>query len=423
MSGGSHLPFDREDAMTRLAAILPLALAVSLVCQAAPFPEDEVEIRLEEKHLPGLFANRTGPNRTRTLARYGDDARAQKAIDAGLRWLALHQAEDGRWGLHDYNKHARTAPLPGGKVVGDDSTPGTTRRDDVAATAFALLPLLAAGHTHKAPAKGGVGYDKVVSAGLSWLLKQQAKQGNDRGRFGTDPFTYTQALAVLAVCEAYGMTGDAALKGPAQAAVDYLVRGQHTGGGWRYGPGQAGDTSVTGFVIRALSVAKAAGLKVPAKTLEKVTKYLDTAETQKGIYAYTPGSTGTVGVTAAAALCRLLLGARGDDASVRASVKRVKAVRPSAGARGESVMFEYYTTRMLFELGGGDWRGWYDGKDGLREALLKRQDGGQKVKGDRGSWAGSDFGIGRLGATSLCLLMLQAPCRYVPLRELKKGGR
>lgn len=404
--------------------LLLVGLALTLVCYALPadadVPVDEVKLQIEEAKLTGPFANRTGANRSRALQKYGSNARAEKAVEDGLRWLALHQAADGHWGLNDFNKHARTEPLPRGKVVGDDSVPNTARRNDVAGTAFALLPFLAAGHVHQAPRNQtkGTSYQVTVEQGLKWMLAKQVTQGNDRGRFDAD--TYTHALATMAVCEAYAMTGEVKLKGPAQIAVDYLVRVQHDGGGWRYAPKQAGDTSVTGFVARALVVARAAGLNVPRNTFAAIGKYLDAAEmNEKGTYAYVPGSSGTPAMTAAGALCRLLLGADQRGASLLGSVKKLEATPPSAN-RG--IYYEYYATRVMFEVGGQNWRDWNEGKgkDGMRDVLLKRQDDGAKVKGNKGTWTGTDHETGgRLGATSMSLLTLQVYVRYVPLRDLK----
>jgi hypothetical protein len=154
-----------------------------------------------------------------TAGAEGGNALSEKAVADGLRWLALHQCADGRWTLHDFNRHARTAPLPGGKVVADNSIPGTKRRNDVAATAFGLLPFLAAGITHKAPPGAPKdSYHKSVDAGLKWLLSKQSKAGNDRGFFGGD--TYSHALATIAMCEAYGMTTDPKLKTSAQLGID-----------------------------------------------------------------------------------------------------------------------------------------------------------------------------------------------------------
>src|SRR5207302_8044000 len=101
------------------------------------------------------------------------------------RFLAHHQCSDGRWPLHDFNRHARTAPLPAGKVVPDNSQPGTTRRNDTAGTAFGVLPFLAAGITHKPAAKKTlVDYSKGVGMAIRYLINKQSKSGNDRGYFG-----------------------------------------------------------------------------------------------------------------------------------------------------------------------------------------------------------------------------------------------
>ena len=45
----------------------------------------------------------------------------------GLAWLALHQANDGHWSLHELNRHGREKPLPAGKTFVCNCTPGTTR--------------------------------------------------------------------------------------------------------------------------------------------------------------------------------------------------------------------------------------------------------------------------------------------------------
>jgi hypothetical protein len=127
-----------------------------------------------------------------------------KAIADGLRWLALHQAPDGRWSLNHFNRTARTAPLPGGRGVVCNCGGQSSRDSDIAATAFGVLPFLGAGYTHKAgPQKPD--YSKTVNAGLRFLLTRQGREGS----FGTE--MYANALATIVVCEAYGMTTDAKL--------------------------------------------------------------------------------------------------------------------------------------------------------------------------------------------------------------------
>ena len=64
---------------------------------------------------------------------------------------------------------------------------------------------------------------------------------------------YSHGIATIALCEAYNLTGDKALRAPAQAAINFIVHAQDpVGGGWRYQPRQSGDLSVTGWQALAL---------------------------------------------------------------------------------------------------------------------------------------------------------------------------
>ncbi len=70
---------------------------------------------------------------------------------------------------------------------------------------------------------------------------------------------YAQGIATLALCEAYAMTGDDTLRPFAQKAVDFIVYAQNPNtGGWRYFPGQPGDTTVLGWQLMALRSARMA---------------------------------------------------------------------------------------------------------------------------------------------------------------------
>ena len=49
---------------------------------------------------------------------------------------------------------------------------------------------------------------------------------------------YTHGLATICLCEAYGLSGDTTVGGPAQQAINFICKAQNAStGGWRYEPG------------------------------------------------------------------------------------------------------------------------------------------------------------------------------------------
>jgi hypothetical protein len=335
------------------------------------------------------------------------DPLADPTIAAGLKWLALHQAPDGHWSLHEFNRHARAQPLPAGRSFVCNCTGTSLRKDDVAATSFALLPFLGAGITSKKPEKDApVDYSKTVQAGLRFLLAKQAKDGS------FSIVSYSHALATMAVCNAYALTGDAALKGPSQRAINFIIAFQDpVGGGWRYGPRMPGDCSVTGWELQALKSGQLAGLKVPAGCLQMADKFLDSVETtNKGCYSYVPGSPESISMTAAGLLGRLYLGVDPRNKGLLAGIDRLKASPPGST---KNLYFEYYATQVMFHVGGENGALWLKGTDekpGMLPLLAKQADAGLNPKSDhqKGSWAPGDAGQvregGRIMATALSLL-------------------
>jgi hypothetical protein len=332
-----------------------------------------------------------------------------QAIDRGLAWLALHQAEDGHWGLHDFNKHAREKPLPEGKVFTCDCEASTGNRTNIAATAFGLLPFLAAGYGPKTADKKP-DYRKTVDAGLKYLLAKQ----NEDGSFGSVDM-YAHALACRVLCEAYALTKDEAFTKPAQKALDFIVQAQDPdGGGWRYQPRQAGDLSVTGWQMAALKRGQMAGLEVPKKTLTLAEKFLDSCEPEgKGGFGYMPGQPESITMTAVGLLCREYSGIGPRSPSLLNGVSKLKKFPPSK--EKDDLYYLYYANQVMFHLQGDLWRYWDRGLDedgkkvhvGMRDSLLDKQDKGDVLghAHQQGSWGGSQGG--RIMATSLSLLILQ----------------
>jgi hypothetical protein len=327
----------------------------------------------------------------------------QKAIAAGLNWLTRHQSKDGNWSLQEYTKQCSDATCTG---------PG---RDEslCAATAMGVLPLLAAGQspTHDGPFK------KTVVSGLDWLVKHQAEGGDLAA--GAKQQMYSHGLAAIVLCEAYGQSKDDALAKSAQRAIDFIedAQSQQTGG-WRYYPGEEGDTSVFGWQIAALTSAQRAGLKVNPATIESAKRLLKsvTKTTDVGVatgkFSYMPDSPETPAISAVGILCSQRLGVRKEDPLIANGVKYLMKNKPDENKR--NLYYWLYGTQVLHNVSGKDWDAW---NRQVRKILVESQEHDGCAAGSwdpdkptRDAWSPTG---GRLMATSFACLTLEVHYRYL----------
>src|SRR4029079_14191632 len=152
---------------------------------------------------------------------------------------------DGSWSLGAYQRMCKDPSCTG---KGSANT-------DTAATALGLLPFFAAGQTHKSRGP----YKETIFKGLYWLTSQQKPDGDLRGKEGT---MYSHGLATITLCEAYGLTEDRKIGAAAQQAIIFIEKSQAADGGWRYKPGEPGDTSVVGWQVMAMKSGLMGGLSV-----------------------------------------------------------------------------------------------------------------------------------------------------------------
>ena len=356
------------------------------------------------------FNGRTAAGRHAMVQAGGGNSESEAAVARGLIWLARQQRANGSW-VYD----------------GDHS------QDVIAATGMALLPFLAAGQTHK-PAQDNK-YQKTVAAGLNFLISQMGKDGefyNSRdasgkltGRVGT----YAQGIATIAICEAYGMTGDKRLLyGPALAAIKYLESIQGPDGSWGYGPKVNGDTSIVGWQIQALQSGKLCrGLPVSKSTLDKARVFLDKVSDSAthSRYGYNSRESARPTLSAVGLLCRYYIDGWGPNNPSMAA--GVEYLLNSGGLPGEKARFDmyylYYATQVLHFYDGPEWREKWNPR--MRDMLIKLQVP-QNKGANGGSWD-PDLGIigracGRLGTTCLCLLTLEVYYRHLPLYKRDTGG-
>lgn len=337
----------------------------------------------------------------------------EEAIEMGLAFLARYQGQDGSWSLSGFGEEVALS-------------------SDTAATGLGLLAFQGAGYNHREHK-----YQEVVRAALDHLVKNQKPDGDLFTPMDDDSnrsvWLYSHSIAALAVCEAYGMTQDPALKEPAQKAVDFIVAAQHKQrGGWRYAPGVGADTSVTGWMMMALKSGELAGLKVPQETFVGMQRWLDSAQASAGerhLYRYNPlapdtesqrhGRQATRTMTSVGLLMRLYLGWRRDNPDMVRGADYLLQAPPEIGtARNieRDTYYWYYATQVMFHVGGERWQQW---NDKLHPLLVSSQVRQGPLAGswdprnpvpDR--WAQH---AGRLYVTTLNLLSLEVYYRHLPL--------
>jgi hypothetical protein len=335
------------------------------------------------------------------VAAVGGDGATEGAVHMALDWLARHQEKDGTWNARRYVKLC-----PGEVCDGACEEEYAT-----ATTALALLPFLGAGHTFR----DGPWKD-VVRRGLTALHDRQLPDG----RFdGGQKRVYADALATLAVSEAYGLTRSEPIGDMARRAVAFWVRTQNDYGGWRYEPGdREGDSSVTGWVAMALASAKKAGIDVPDKTLSRCGGWYRAHTDADGVVGYTAMGTGSKSLLGVGFLVRVMTGTSPDDPALSATAARLEAAMPRWPASDADLgtafgvadpMHWYYGAMAAFQRGGTTWKMW---NERLRPLLLDHQE-------KRGCAAGSWPPVGETGAkggrvvvTALGALTLEVYYRY-----------
>jgi hypothetical protein len=351
--------------------------------------------------LPDLYKLRVMPNRSGVAQQHGATPESEKAVQIALPWLANNQADDGRW---DPNEHG------GGREL---SVQGRNRQNagskaDTGITGLALLAFLAGGHTHQ---RGP--YAENMRAGLEYLLRIQSPDGNLGGKGQAFEFMYCHAMAACALSEAYGMTHDPRLEKPVRRAIGFTVASQDPrGGGWRYRPGDPGDTSQLGWQLMALKSADLAGIPMPASTRSGIVRYLRSvcSGKQGGLASYRPGEAPSRSMSAEALVCWQFLGLPREHPACNETGDYLLAELPGSGSAND--YYWYYATMAMYQLQGDYWQQW---NEALQATLLDRQ-----VKNGplAGSWNTNtlwgSYG-GRVYTTAIATLALEVYYRFLPL--------
>jgi hypothetical protein len=380
------------------------SLEASEVAAAITAPSLTLQSLSVEMAAP--LTSRSQEMRKKLLREYGGTESSEAAVTAALQWLSRHQAPHGGWTFQH-------------NVICNDSCgdPGQQSfwTSYNAATALGLLPFMGAGQTH---VEGQ--FKEVVFRGLRFLI-QNADKGTVRGlpvldlrdKNGT---MYSHGLAAIALCEAYAMTGDPELAGPAQWALNFIALAQSNDGGWRYEFQQAsgGDTSVTGWMVMALKSGHMGHLVIPPTTITGAMLFLDKVASNSGAwYGYAAQEADlNHSCTAIGLLCRMYTGW---DKTHPGIVSGVAAIS-SAGVNRRDIYYDYYAAQLLRHYGGPEWDKF---NTELRDWLVQTQ---SQRAGEKGSWyfrdsvphRGPKEG-GRLASTALATMILEVYYRHMPL--------
>lgn len=308
----------------------------------------------------------------------------KKAVEKGLAWLAKRQGEQGNFQQQGYTNHAGITSLAG-------------------------LAFMQAGNL---PGRGK--YGKEVQAILDYVLANCQRSGLITSDASSGPM-YGHGFATLFLGEVYGMTGNEEVKEKLQRAVQLIQKTQNQEGGWRYQPAPYdADISVTICQIMALRAARDAGIKVEKDVVDKAIEYCRRCQNPDGGFNYMagqgPGGSGFP--RSAAGVAALYYAGIFEGKEIENGLNYLKAFTPGKNSgRNEGHYFygHYYAVQANFLAGGDYWAKWYPA---IRDELCNSQQ-------DNGAWSG-DFSEDY--ATSMALIILQMPNRYLPVYAGKGPG-
>ena len=302
----------------------------------------------------------------------------EEAVQRGLRYLAGTQNDDGSFGKGQYERHAGI-------------------------TSLCALAFMADGHV---PGRGVYG-DNVRRA-LEFVLNSATETGllardKDHGPM------YGHGFSTLFLGEIYGMNNeDSRVRDALTRAVDLIIHSQNNEGGWRYNPvPYDADISVTICEVMALRSARNAGVKVPKETIDQAIAYVRSCQNSDGGFRYMATAGTSAWPRTAAGVASLYYAGIYSDNSIERGLNYLQDVVGSNknGPADVAHYFygHYYAVQAMYLAGGKRWTDWWPH---IRDEMISKQI-------ETGSWM--DYQAGQAYSTSMALIVLQMPKRYLPI--------
>jgi hypothetical protein len=251
-----------------LTLVLVPALAAVLRVEPPPLIPPEALPRVEVA-APELTANQAPisqeqpsesvrtPDADQETPREDKESWRNWPISRALVWMGHHQNTDGSWGDVPVSTE--------GHVIGKTGI-----------TSLAVLSFLGQGYSHLSRDEyDGLCFGFQIQLALRWLMDDQRGDGSFRS---IQDAGFDQALAALALSEAFGMTASNALREPALNAMGALGRMQGPDGGWG-GPGP------TAWAIVAARSAESSDLPLPEELKSRALVYVGVTPHESGIWS------------------------------------------------------------------------------------------------------------------------------------------
>lgn len=343
---------------------------------------------------PAAAPQRANPGKVTAIAATSENPREAHA--RALAWIATHQEAEGNW------------------EAGEQS-----HVNSIGLTGLALLALQSDGSTMSSGA-----HAQAIARGVSWLMAQQDTDLGLIGERAGHSWAYDHAIATQALCVALKGSPSEQLSAVAQNAVNMISRMRNPYGAWRYDypPTGENDTSVTGWMVEAITSARAAGLKIDTEAYVGAAQWVDDvtdpATARVGYDTIGSGSSRVTGLndqfptqhheamTASGMVTRMNAGQTADANPMLKKHEDLLLKKLPEWDPAQKMVDEYYWyfgSLATRRLGGPGWEAW---RTAGQAALLKGQvpDGDDKGSWDPvGPWG---YSGGRVYATTLNALSL-----------------
>jgi hypothetical protein len=320
----------------------------------------------------------------------------RRAIRRGVAWLAREQLDSsGSWPSNPPRYKMSVSALAGLALLANGNTPDS---GPYAANLRKLVKWLISSQDQYAarnPKLAGLLFDRLEGA------------RDDRPMHG-------HGFALLFLSECYGNTRDPVLRQRMRLAMKKAIHVTEVSisrdGGWYYHPvPRAGDQyrdegSVTITQIQALRSAHNAGIDVDPSIISRAVEYVRQSQDKKtGGVRYTRQYGKTSAALTAAGVSVFHGAGEYHSEALKLGYGYLRLTSDPAKQQSFFYYTHLYVVQAMFQQGGPEWATYFPK---IRRELLAR------LKGDKPYWA---HRYGNAYATSISLLILQVPMRYLPI--------